>query len=91
MNWGSEAVFHRLVQSYPEEVVTAQLRTVYRREVAKALGEVAALMPRYRSAVDGPTYRLAQGRLAFVGAYARADGASVGVLEALLKALADTA
>lgn len=87
MHRGSAEVIRRLAQSYPKKTVLEPLRHVYRQEVERALAEVGELLPRYRSAVDGPTYRFALIRLDLMAAYTRADGASVPTLEALLKAL----
>ena len=87
MNCGSKMVIRELSRRYPEEVVRAQLRAVYRKEVREALAELSDVLRRSHTALDRRTYEGTLAKLRFAAAYTQLRTADVSTLEALLKSL----
>jgi len=82
---GSVAVIGELVRAYPQEVVLAQLKKLYRTELDEAIAEANKLLPRYRTVVEAQAYARARAGLMLVAAYSQDDSMGVRALERSLK------
>lgn len=84
---GCTAVIDDLVQAYPEDVVVAQLKQVYREQIEQVVAELGDLLLRYRGQVDAPTFELERAKVRLVQAWGDEGTMGVRGLEAALKYL----
>jgi hypothetical protein len=84
---GSAAIIKQLVGVYPQDVVTAQLRQLYEKQIEYVIKQIYDLLPGYRARVDETTYGRERERFMALLERACEDDLSVEGLEATLKHL----